>query len=88
MGIRGKRERRFITGTGRRYLARADNVAERGGALRWAVCFREGSQQVRRQSRLVGKIQNSTLKGCRRRVVQLQLSYASCFAAALLGFRR
>jgi hypothetical protein len=60
-----KRADRFFAHTARRHLARADSLAECVGAL-WAICFREGSERVDRQSRLVGRIQIKTARGCVR----------------------
>ena len=58
----GKCADHSFAGTGRRHLARADNMAEWERALFWAICFREGSERVDRQSRLVGKIQINTVR--------------------------
>jgi len=54
-----KRADRFFAHTARGHLARADSLAECVGTL-WAICFREGSERVDRQSRLVGRIQIKT----------------------------
>jgi hypothetical protein len=58
----GKRTDRFFAHTARGHLARADSLAECVDAL-WAICFREGSERVDRQSRLVGKKQIKTARG-------------------------